>query len=218
MIKIPRELPNVFANKPIIGLAGGIGAGKSFVAAIFAESGCLVLDADEAVWQAYREKPILDQIHAWWGEQAFEADGQINRRWISARVFADPSERQRLETLLHPRVQAMRSEKMSQFANDISVLAFVWDVPLLFETGLDRQCDFIVFVDSPYEMRQARVSANRGWLEADLIRRENLQMPLDKKRQISDYAIVNAADAAETRRQVRDVLSQILQSSPKPNS
>jgi dephospho-CoA kinase len=198
-------------NKPIIGVVGGIGAGKSFVAEMFAELGCLVLSADEAVRQAYDEPAIRQQLRIWWGEEAFEANGDVNRPWIAQRIFSDSAERQRLEALLHPRAQALRTEKMNRFANDSLIVAFIWDIPLLFEAGQDRHCDAILFVDSPIKQRIQRVKESRGWDQTELIRRENLQLPLDKKREISDYVVVNAANAAETRRQVRDVLSQILQ-------
>ncbi|HWB52708.1 MAG TPA: dephospho-CoA kinase [Tepidisphaeraceae bacterium] len=201
----------MFANKPIIGLAGGIGAGKSFVASLFAEMGCLVLSADAAVTEAYSEPEVCEQLKQWWGENAFDASGQVNRRWIAERVFNNTAERQRLEALIHPRVAAIRQQKMEQKANDPATLAFIWDVPLLFETGQDRQCDAIVFVEASLDQRLARVKASRGWDQQELFRRENLQMPLDKKREMSDYIVVNAADAAETRRQVRDVLSRIFQ-------
>lgn len=201
----------MFANKPIIGLAGGIGSGKTFVASLFAAEGCLVLSADEAVIAAYADPRVQQTLRQWWGDTAIDANGTINRRWIADQVFSDDTQRRRLENLLHPLVEAARTEKMNQFAKDNSILAFIWDVPLLFEAGQNRQCDFVVFVDSPLPQRQIRVHAARGWTETDLIRRENVQMPLDKKREMSDYIIVNAADAAETRRQVRDVLSQILQ-------
>jgi dephospho-CoA kinase len=201
----------MFHDKPVIGLAGGIGAGKSFVAAMFGELGCLVLSADETVGHAYAEPAILQKLGEWWGKQAFTPKGDVDRAWIAQKIFSDPAERLKLEKLLHPRVQALRTEKMNQFANNASILAFIWDVPLLFEAGQNRECDAIIFVDSPMEQRIQRVRESRGWEEAELIRRENLQLPLDKKREMSDYVIVNAANAAETRRQVRDVLSQILQ-------
>jgi len=200
-------------NKPIIGIAGGIGAGKSYVAQMFGELGCAVLSADDAVSQAYKQEPVREQLRSWWGEEAFDSDGQINRKWIAQKVFNDPTALRRLEQLIHPQVQQIRQEQMNRFADDAKVLAFVWDIPLLFETGQDRQCDYVVYVDAPEEQRLARLQRSRGWDRSELIRRENLQMPLDKKQEMSDYRVVNAAEAAETRRQVRDVLSRILQSS-----
>src|ERR1700753_2458865 len=123
--------------KPIIGLSGGIGAGKSFVAQLFAEFGCLVLSADEEVSQLYTQQSVRQQLRDWWGNDAFTPTGEINRPWIAQHIFTNASERKKLENLLHPRVQALRTEKMNQFANDSLIVAFIWDVPLLFETGHD---------------------------------------------------------------------------------
>lgn len=202
-------------HKPIIGLAGGIGAGKSFVAQLFGEMGCKVFAADQAVGKIYADPLIQRQLRQWWGAEVMDTPRQVNRAWIAQRIFTDDSERRRLEELIHPRVQQLRQAQMEQFANDPSILAFVWDVPLLFETGLNRQCDAVVFIESTLEQRLARVKRDRNWQAEELTRRENLQMPLDKKREISDYMVVNTADASETHRQVREILSRILSTPSK---
>jgi dephospho-CoA kinase len=93
------------------------------------------------------------------------------------------------------------------------VVAFVWDTPLLFETGLNEQCDAVVFVDAPQPLRLARVQASRGWDAGELARRENSQLALDTKRNISQYVVKNTADADTVRGQVRAVLSRILERS-----
>jgi dephospho-CoA kinase len=112
-------------------------------------------------------------------------------------------------------VARMRDEEMAARASDPQTVAFVWDTPLLFEAGLDRQCDALVFVDAPAELRARRVREGRGWDAAELARRENLQWPLDRKREISDHQITNTASADEVRGQVRKVLSRILARSPR---
>jgi dephospho-CoA kinase len=200
----------MFAGKPIIGLAGGIGSGKSFVAALFADEGCLVLDADASVRAAYLDPAIRAALKQWWGDAAFLPDGSVNRRAIAERVFADPTERAKLEQLIHPFVAADRDRSMQQRAHDPRVKAFVWDVPLLFETGLYKSCDVVVFVDAPLSERAARVARTRHWPPGELQRRENSQYPLDKKRRMSHYVIGNTADAGAARQQVRDVLSRII--------
>ena len=205
----------MFSGKPIIGISGGIGSGKSFVAGLFGELGCLVIDSDAQVRRAYALPEVRDALRRWWGEAVFRPDGEIDRRAIAARVFTDPAERARLEGLLHPMVARMRDEEMAAHASDPQTVAFVWDTPLLFEAGLDRQCDALVFVDAPAELRARRVREGRGWDAAELARRENLQWPLDRKREISDHQITNTASADEVRGQVRKVLSRILARSPR---
>jgi dephospho-CoA kinase len=151
----------------------------------------------------------LQALREWWGASVFRADGNIDRKAIAARVFNDPTERRRLEALLHPMVEQRRRELMTAAANDSSVIAFVWDTPLLMENKLHLQCDAVVFVSAPVETRLTRVKNRSGWDAAELTRREKLQYPLDMKREISEYVIDNTADAGFARGQVNDVLSRI---------
>ena len=201
----------MFSGKPIIGITGGIGSGKSFVARLFGELGCAVIDADAQVRAAYEDPAVRRTLREWWGDSVFRADGSPDRSAIARRIFNDPGERRRLESLLHPMVHAARQREMGIFARDPDTIAFVWDTPLLFEAGLNGQCDAVVFVEAPFEVRLERVTRDRRWDEAELLRRENLQWPLDRKREISDYIVRNTADAGEARSQVRAVLSRILE-------
>ena len=200
----------MFRGKPIIGIAGGIGSGKTFVAKLFGEFGALVISSDEQVTAAYRDPQVRQTLRQWWGDEVIRPDGEINRRLIGGKIFADPAERKRLEELLHPRVHAAREDVMSNSADDPSVVAFVWDTPLLFETDLHQECDAVVFVDAPLETRLARVTKTRNWDAGELARRENSQWGLDRKRDFADYVISNTAGADFARGQVQDVLSRIL--------
>ena len=200
----------MFDGKPIIGIAGGIGSGKSFVARLFGELGCLVIDSDRQVRDAYRDGRVKAAVRDWWGDGAFTADGEINRSAVAAKVFADPAQRRRLEGLLHPLVAEARRRQMAAAAGDPQVIGFAWDTPLLFEAGLAQDCDALVFVDAPESLRRERVRQTRGWDVAELARRENLQWPLDRKRGLSDYVVTNTANADDARGQVRDILSRIL--------
>ncbi len=200
----------MFANRPIIGISGGIGSGKTFVAQLFGELGCLVINSDQQVAQAYLRQDIKDTLRAWWGGQVFNSDGQVNRRAIARKIFDDDVQRRRLEGLLHPLVMQMRDDAMAVASNNPAVLAYVWDTPLLFETGLNHDCDALVFVEAPREVRLERLTTQRRWDEAELFKREKLQLPLDNKQEMSDYNIRNTAGADQVRIQVREVLSRIL--------
>ena len=200
-------------KKPIIGIAGGIGSGKSFVAQLFGELGCLVISSDDQVREAYRDSTVIATLRRWWGDEVLTPVGEVNKRVIAAKVFGQPVERERLEKLLHPMVNRARERLMEAAATDPKVPAYVWDTPLLFETGLNAKCDTVVFVDAPQALRLARVTASRGWDAGELARRENSQMPLDTKRKLSQYVVENTADADAVRGQVRAVLSRILERS-----
>jgi dephospho-CoA kinase len=204
----------VFDRKPVIGIAGGIGSGKSFVASLFGELGCLVFHADDQVKASYADPNVLKTLAGWWGPAVFRPDGSVDKSAIAARVFSDPVERRRLESLLHPWVTRDRDRRMTEAVGNPAIAAFVWDTPLLFETNADRGCDAVVFVETPIEIRAARLRSSRGWADDELARRENLQIPLDKKRFMSEYLVVNTAEADFIRQQVRTILSRILEKVP----
>ena len=189
----------MFARKPIIGIVGGIGSGKSYVAGLFGELGCLVIDSDAAVRRGYEDAGIRETLKGWWGQSVFQADGRVNRSAIAQKVFADGKERQRLEELMHQWVDAERQRAMVTASPQ--TIAFIWDSPLLIETGLNRKCDAVIYVDTPLEERIRRVKAQRGWDQPEIAQREKLQLPLDRKREISDYVVVNGDDATDLRNQ-----------------
>jgi dephospho-CoA kinase len=200
----------VFNGKPIIGITGGIGSGKSTVAEMFGELGCTVISSDDLVRQAYQDPVVVRELRTWWGDEIVDSRGNLIREKIADIIFSDPGQRQRLESLIHPKVTDCRQRQMEEGSRDPQVAAFIWDTPLLFETGLRVGCDAIVFVESPLFQRLERVKRTRGWSETELRRRENSQWPLDKKREISDYIVDNTADAEFVRGQVKEVLFRIL--------
>lgn len=207
----------VYARKPVIGLAGGIGSGKSYVASLFADAGCLVIRSDDLARSAYDDPAVRPAVEEIFGPDAYGPDGKVRSRVVAARIFSDAAAKSALEQVLHPWVDRRRRRLMDAAAGDPQVKAYVWDTPLLFETGLHGQCDAIVFVEVPRDVRLSRVRATRGWDDAELRRRENLQWALDKKRAFAEYVVDNTADAGPSsgnedrlRGQVRDVLSLIL--------
>ncbi|QQS09735.1 MAG: dephospho-CoA kinase [Phycisphaerales bacterium] len=175
----------------VIGLAGGIGAGKSKVARAFEALGCLVSDSDAEAKAALELPEVRAQLREWWGEKVFDAEsGKVSRRALADVIFADAEARRRLEGLTHPIVRARRDE-MVRRATAEGRPGVVVDAPLLFEAGLDKECDVVIFVDAPREIRLERVRRTRGWTEEELDRREKSQISLDEKRQRSDEVIVN---------------------------
>ena len=148
----------MFHGKPIIGITGGIGSGKSTVAAMFGEIGCLVISADQQVQQVYQDPAVIEQMRKWWGNEVLQADGQLNKGKIADIIFADPEQRKKLEGLLHPRVAQLRDRRMAEAGDDPQVKAIVWDTPLLFEAGLRGGCDAVVFVEVPPSQRLERLA------------------------------------------------------------
>jgi len=201
-------------TKPVIGLLGAPGSGKSSVAGDFASLGCGVIDADKIARAVLDEPEVASALRAWWGERVFAEDGRVNRAAVGEVVFDDATQLRRLESVVHPRVAAERDRRRGAYLADPAVVAVVEDVPLLLEKGLEGVCDVLVYVEAPRAVRLARLSATRGWDAAELDRREKNQWPLDSKRERAEYVIDNAAGEADRADQCRRVLDQILQDKP----
>jgi dephospho-CoA kinase len=199
----------LFACRPIIGLVGGIAAGKSHVARLFEAAGCCRIASDEMVRAAYTHPEVKRAVVERFGDEVMDGVGQIDRKRIADIVFRNVAERQWLESLLHPVANQARVELMERAARDPAVVGYVWDSPLLLETGLDKLCDVVIFVDAPLEDRVRR-AVRRGWDAAELHRREKVQMPLDKKRTKADYVLENADARPASTETVTALLSQIL--------
>ncbi len=200
----------MFAGRPIIGLVGGIGAGKSRVARLLEEAGCCRIASDEMVRAAYTHPEVKRAVVERFGGDVLDPGGRVDRGRIADIVFQNADDRRWLEALLHPFANQARVVLMEQAASDPGVLAYVWDSPLLYEAKLDELCDTVIFVDAPREDRLRRV-AERGWDESELDRREKVQMPLDKKRAKAEYHVRNTDAEPATGRQVSELLKEILE-------
>ncbi len=198
---------------PVIGLSGGIGAGKSTVAKAFAAQNCLVIDADADARAALTLPHVREKLLQWWGPTILASDGQIDRKAVASIVFTRPEERQRLESLVHPIIRADRTQLINRAAAEGRIAAVI-DAPLLFEAGTDSECDVLLFVETPRETRIARVAASRGWDEAELTRREASQLPLEEKRRRSHRVIHNNGQPEELAKQVRSVLDSRIVRGP----
>lgn len=198
------------AHPPIIGLVGGIGAGKSTVASVLRELGCLVSDSDELARASFRDPAVIRRLQERWGSGILAAEGSIDRRAVAGIVFADAAERCFLESIVHPWIERRRAAQFA--AAPPGTPALVIDAPLLLEAGLGPQCDAVLFVDAPRPVRLARVMAARGWDDAELARREAAQWPLDRKRAASSQVIENDGDLAGLREQLGRVLEGLRRS------
>lgn len=196
--------------KPIIGITGGIGAGKSTVARILSELGCFVVDSDDLARQALLDPNLVETLVQWWGREILDPQRQIDRRAVAKIVFARPNERKRLESLVHPWIEKRRLEMFA--AAPDTAPALVIDAPLLVEAGIDEQCDAVVFVNSDRSTRLDRLAQNRGWSDQELNQREDSQLPLDAKRTRADYVIDNDGDLTSLTEQIRRTLHEIVQS------
>ena len=191
---------------PILGIVGGIGSGKSVAAEAMQKLGGHLIVADQLGHDALIQADIKRQLVERWGEQILNDQGNPDRRKIAAIVFSKEVERRYLEALVFPYIENRIVEEVSQ-AQTLAVEKFIiLDAAIMMETGWDRHCDKIVFVEAPREQRLARLKETRGWDEAEVERREAAQLPLEEKKRRADATLINDEKPEKVAGQVERLL------------
>ena len=190
----------------VIGLTGGIGMGKSTVAAMFRRHGVPVFDADRTV-RALQAKggaaiPRIDQAFP-----GIVTDGALDRAALRSRIFADPAAKRRLEAIIHPLVRAAEHRFIAS-ARRNHRRAVLLDIPLLFETRGEGRVDLAITVSAPRAVQIARVR-KRGLAESDIAAIIARQMPDREKRRRADVVISTGLSRHHTLRAVRRLLHRL---------
>jgi dephospho-CoA kinase len=204
----------------LIGLTGGIATGKSTFAAALRALGVPVIDADELARAAVAKgTPGLAAVVAEFGDDVLAPDGELERRSMGARVFADPSARARLEATVHPTVRALFRTELARLAAGGYPVA-VYDVPLLYEAKREGEADLVVVVWAPREVQIARLAARDGLDRTAAEARLAAQLPIDEKAARADVVIENHGDPAALVEKARRLLVDVTRGLARrlPNS
>ncbi len=183
----------------VLGIAGGIGSGKSTAAREFAKLGWVVIDSDSEAKAALMLPDVKKSLTEWWGPSILGSGGEVDRSAVGAIVFADESQRKRLEGLIHPLIAKSRREAISSATARVGRVppGVVYDAPLLFEAGLHIECDAVVYVDAPEPVRIERARRGRRWDDAEYRRRQAAQWPLEQKKALCRFVIQNDEDGVD---------------------
>jgi dephospho-CoA kinase len=200
----------------VIGLTGGIGSGKSTVAALLAELGAVVIDADAIVHELQAPgSPMLRAIAEAFGSEVIDASGALDRKALAARVFSDPAARARLGAIVHPPTIAEMGRRLAE-ARARGARVVVLDIPLLLEgrkagtgSAIAFPFDAVVVAWVPEEVAVARAVARDDATPDEVRARMRAQLPLDEKRAMADHVIDNSGTPEETRRQVRALYERL---------
>ena len=197
-------------KKPIVGIIGGVGSGKSTVAAEFAKLGCKVVDADKIAHELLEEKAAKEKIVDLFGQTILNSAGKIDHRKLADVVFTDADKLSSLNKIIHPLVLGRAEELIRQYNRQNEVKAIVLDMPLLVEVGWARRCDKLIFVDCKRQLRVDRAKKMGVFEENQVKIRENFQISLDNKANLTDNIIDNNSDFSALAKQVTDIFSYIM--------
>ena len=192
----------------LVGLTGGIGSGKSTVAALLAERGAVVFDADDLARDAVAEgtpgeRAVLERFPA-----VADRDGRIDRPALARIVFADPAARGALEAIVHPEVRRLLAEACAPLAETDAVVVFA--APLLVETGSAAGFEVLVVVTAPEDVRVARLSTGRGMATAEARARIAAQASEAERLAAADLVVDNAGSEADLVGRVDDLWADLV--------
>lgn len=181
----------------MFGLTGGIGSGKSAVAQRLRARGVPVVNADDLARIAVAPGSAgLARVADYFGPSVLTPSGELDRAELGKIVFSDPEARRMLDSIVHPIVRQLAAEQFREIAERGEPLA-CYEVPLLYEVGLDRTYHPVLVVSAPLELREQRIAQRDGFNPAQIAARIAAQMPLEDKVRRADYVIDNAGTLEE---------------------
>ncbi len=197
--------------KPVIGIVGGIGSGKSTVAREFLRQGCGMVNADEINHKVLQRKEIVDVLVSWWGGEILDSTGHIDRHAVSKIAINEPKQLKRLTDLVHPIILDLQVKLIEKLKKDENIKAIVLDVPLLIEIEWQGKCDYLVYIEVSDAIRHDRLAKERGWSEEKIKNLENLQISLDIKAEMSDYIVHSNSCISNLASQIDVILPKMLE-------
>lgn len=191
----------------MVGLTGGIGAGKSTAAKLLADRGALILDADVAAREVVAPGTDgLAAVVAEFGDAVLGSDRSLDRAALAAVIFADPDRRAALNAIVHPRVREWMAERVVAAPEGTVV---VQDIPLLVESGLGGLFELVIVVDAADDVRIARLVHDRGMTEQEASARIAAQAPREQRLAAADVVLNNDGTPEELADQVAELWNRI---------
>lgn len=190
-----------------VGITGGIGSGKTTVCKIFEELGATVLYADDIAKKLMEEdEKLKKEIEKLFGPNAY-IEGKLNRKFISDVIFSDKEKRKALESVVHPVVVKEIIKKFKEISKGKSEDFVIVEAALIFESGFDKELDYVVVVDADEELKVKRIMERDNCTREEVIKRMKAQMSQSKKRSLADIVIQNDGDIETLRERVKFLYS-----------
>ncbi len=192
----------------IIGLTGSIGMGKSFVAQCFVENGIGVFDADEQIHKLMQDGgDAIDKVAEIF-PQTLTEQGNIDRAALGSIVFADEAKLKQLEKILHPMVRK-KGEEFVKEQEALGAQMMVQDIPLLYETGADKNCHVVIVVSAPPTLQQQRVMQREGMSDEKYQAILKLQLLQKEKEERADYVVDTNCNKEQVQEQILSIIDDI---------
>lgn len=202
--------------KPVIGLVGGVGAGKSAAAAELVKLGCALVDGDVIGHELMAAPEVRRLLRRRWGGGIFTPAGDVDRKALAAVVFGHQKELAALDKIMWPRIRRRMERMIAAARRDAAVPAIVMDAAIMIEAGWDGLCTHLVFVKAPTAQRAARTREHRGWDRRAWRGRENSQISLDSKRRRCYFTLDNSSSVSYLAEQVRELFNRIVHEADCP--
>ena len=175
-----------------IALTGGIASGKSTVIWYFRDMGSTIINADDIAHELMEPKThVWKMLFERYGSRIMQNGGQIDRRSLGKIVFDDDDERKNLESIMHPRIHEIIQKRMADFERQ-NIPYVIAEIPLLFETGWEKDFDAVIVVRCDYEQQVERCMQKFGIDRSDAEKRINLQKPMKTKADKADAILPSA--------------------------
>lgn len=200
----------------VLGITGGIASGKTTVAQAFQAMGAVVISADQLAREIVRPgAKALRQIAAHFGQQVIKEDGTLNRQLLGDIIFNDQGARLVLNSITHPAIAELAGKRLREAELGGAPLV-VYDAPLLFEAGADKQVDMVLVVKVDERVQLARLMARDGIDQQQARARIDSQMPQREKAARADFVVDNSGSPEETEEQVRALMNDLKLPSQEP--
>ena len=197
----------------VLGLTGSIGMGKSTVARMFRDLGAIIIDSDDIVHRLmeYGGAAVDEILQLCPEAQIIARDGSVgvDRVVLGKWVVSDEGDVGKLEAILHPLVSARRAQILDLMETEGEFRLAVLDVPLLFERGIENECDLVIVVSAGAEVQRKRVMGRDGMTEKRFLDILSKQMSDEEKRERADLVLDTSQDYEETEKQVREIYEHI---------
>lgn len=193
-----------------VGLTGSIASGKSTVARRLKDRGIPVIDLDKVGHEVLRRRhEAFEPVVAEFGDRILGPDGEIDRKKLGALVFNDPSARERLNAIMHPKIREEEARRVQAMAED-GVKAVVTEAALLIETGQKKRFDFFVVVGCDPSIQKARLMKRDGSTGEEAQRRIDAQLSFEQKKAEADWVIDTSGEKEHTFAETDRLAEEIL--------